>query len=226
MQLSEHTTSLHEIREFLGRHESAPPAWSDPATPLDALYLLLKERREDPLFWADLADLTRRLEDARLRGDLAVAGGLDAARVDRLLADLRESLPANGDGPPNVRAWIGSGVGLAAVAGFVLLGTSLGCPTTTALCPEAGDAGIADDEQTVFCALVDIIDTAEIDDGAKDDLLACLPGLGADERSDLLDEFENASEEELAELLTDLAASSDCDGGGDDDTTHTDDDDH
>jgi hypothetical protein len=225
MQQSEHTTSLHEIRDFLGRHGGAPPAWSDPATPLDALYRLLKERREDPLFWADLADLTRRLEDARLRGDLAVAGGLEPARVDQLLADLRENLPVNGDGPRNVRAWVGSGVGLAAVAGFVLLGASLGCPTT-ALCPEAGDAGIADDEQTVFCSLVEIIDSAEINESAKTDLIDCLPNLNAEDREDLLDEFENASEDELVELLMEMAATNDCDGGGDDDTTFTDDDDH
>ncbi len=223
MQLSEHTTSLHEIRDFLGRHGDAPPAWSDTVTPLDALYRLLQERRDDPVFWADLAELTRRLEDARLRGDLAVAGGLEPARVDQLLADLRESLPASDSGPSSALAWVGSGVGLAAIAGFVLLGASLGCPTT-ALCPEAGDAGIADDEQATFCSLVEIIDSAEINESAKDDLIACLPELNAEEREDLLDDFENASEEELAGMLMEMAATNECDGSGDDDTPWDDDD--
>lgn len=222
--MQQQSTSLHEIRDFLGRHGSAPPAWSDARTPLDALYGLLRERREDPAFWADLADLTHRLEEARRLED---APALDGARMDRLLTDLREALPVNGGGPRSASAWIGSGIGLSALAAFVLLGSSLGCPTT-AVCPEAADAGIAADEQVVYCDLVAIIDAAEINDGARDDLLDCLPNMNAEEREDLLDEFENASEEELAELLMELAASNECEGGSDDDTTEDpwDDDDH
>ena len=218
------STSLHEIRDFLGRHGSAPPAWSDARSPLDALYGLLRERREDPVFWADLAELTRKLEDARRFED---APALDGARMDQLLTDLREALSVDGDAPSNATAWIGSGIGLSALAAFVLLGSSLGCPTT-AVCPEAGDAGIAEDEQVVYCDLVAIIDASGIDEGAKDDLLACLPEMNAEEREDLLDEFENASEDELADLLMVLAASAECHGSAsDDDTTDPwDDDDH
>ncbi len=218
------STSLHEIRDFLGRHDSAPPAWSDARAPLDALYGLLRERREDPVFWAELADLTRKLEDARRFED---APALEGARLDQLLTDLREALPVNGSGPGNATAWIGSGIGLSALAAFVLLGSSLGCPTT-AVCPEAADDGIAEDDQVVYCDLVAIIDAAEIDDGARDDLLACLPNMNAEEREDLLDDFENASEEELADLLMALAATAECHGSADDDDTTDpwDDDDH
>jgi hypothetical protein len=233
------TTSLHQIRAFLDRHGAATPAWSEPERAVDALYELLRARRDDPAFWADLADLTRRLDDARVRPELVEGSevlGLES--VDHLLAELRTALPSTDRGPRTAREWIGAGIGLGALASFLLLGTSIGCPAPDhpgvnddddeyTPCTEATDAGIQDEaEQRVFCDLVDLIESAEIPPGVRDDLLACLPELGAEERSDLLDEFENASEEELADLLEELAVAEPCGEGGDDDTTPWDDDDH
>ena len=238
------TTSLHHIRAFLDRHGASTPAWSEPERALDALYDLLRARRDDPAFWADLADLTRRLDDDRVRPELidgSEALGLES--VDHLVAELRAALPTVDRGPRTAREWVGAGLGLGALASFFLLGASIGCPapihpdvndddddddsTEYTPCAEATDAGIQDEaEQQVYCDLVDLIESAEIPPNIRDELLDCLPLLGAELRSELLDEFENASEEELADLLAQLAASEDCGGGGDDDTTPWDDDDH
>ena len=239
------TTSLHQIRAFLDRHGAGIPAWSEPERAVDALYELLRARRDDPVFWAELADLTRRLDDDRVRPELIDGSEVLGLRsVDNLLTELRSALPTADRGPRTAREWVGAGLGLGALASFLLLGASIGCPapnhpgvnddddddddsTEYTPCVEATEAGVEDeDEQRVYCDLVDLIESAEIPPSIREELLDCLHELGAEERSDLLDEFENASEEELADLLAQLAASEDCGGGGDDDTTPTDDDDH
>ncbi len=233
------TTSLHQIRAFLDRHGAGIPAWSEPERAVDALYALLRERRDDPVFWAELSELTRRLDDARVSPELVDGSEvLGLGSIDRLLVELRESLPATERAPRTAREWVGAGLGLGALASFLVLGAAIGCPapnhpdvgdddTSYTPCAEATDAGIQDEaEQRVYCDLVDLIETAEIPPDVRDDLLACLPELGAEERENLLDQFENASEDDLAELLLDLAETEPCGAGGDDDTTPWDDDDH
>ncbi len=225
---AEHTTSLREIRDFLANQGTDLPPWSAPTTSVDRLYQLLRERREDEAFWTDLAGLTRRLERTQ-RAPLHVDGSdvLSAAVVDQLLSDLRADLPDDTAAPPSARGWIRSSVGFSAIAAFVLLGTSLGCDETAGgdACDAAADEGITDaTEQTVYCDLLDIINASEMDPDLRSDLLACLPELAATERADLLDQFELASEGELADLLEEIASSEQCDGAGSGDQDWVDDD--
>lgn len=226
-------TTLHEIRQYLNTCGCAPPPWSDARTQVDALYALLREKRGDDRFWKGLSGLAVRLEDARVSPALIqgteVLGG---ARVDQLIDDLRASLPVNGDGPRDTRAWTASSIGITALAAFALLGTSLGCEplgpggsgssyqydNLDEACSEAVDAGIDDvDEAEVYCEIVDIIDSSDVGANLKASLLDCLPEYAADEREDLLDAFLNATDDELVELLEDMAWSSPCYEGGDDD---------
>ena len=233
-------TTLHEIRHYLTACGCAPPAWSDARTQVDALYTLLREKRGDDRFWQGLSGLAVRLEDARvspalIEGSEVLGGG----RVDQLIDDLRSSMPVNGDGPRDTRSWTASSIGITALAAFALLGTSLGCDPLGAgdadagagddglvtpyehideACEEAIDGGVVDVyNAAVYCEIVDIIKVSNVGANLKATLLDCLPEYDTDEREGLLDAFLDADDEELVELLEDMAWSSPCYEGDDDD---------
>jgi len=217
-----HPTTLHDIRTFLSEHGRHVPAWSPSRGPLDALVGLLSERRDDERFWRDLAVLTRRIENQRIRPD-AFAGceALGGGDVDCLLDELRRAIPAEADSAPtSTRSWAAT-LNATALAGFVLLGAMAGCddpvPEGEGACEAAETYDIVGaDEQEVFCELVAIIDESGSSDWIRDTLMECIPSLSADERADLLDEFLEASDEELAALLEGLAFSPTCDDDWDD----------
>ena len=216
-----HPTTLHDIRNFLAAQGHAVPAWSSSRRPLEALYEVLQQQRHDEGFWRDLAALTNRIEDARLRPS-AFAGceALGNADVDGLLTDLRSALPDTDSGPRPMRSWTAT-LNATALAGFILLGAVVGCddPVTPdeALCDAAAEYDIAgDDEQAVFCELCDIIDESASSDWVHETLMECIPEMSADAREDLLDEFVNASDEDLANILIGLAQSPECDDDWDD----------
>ncbi len=104
------------------------------------------------------------------------------------------------------------------MAAFALLGTSLGCDGSGPGCEEATEVGISNlQERSVYCEIVHIIEDADVYDTMKANLLDCLPSYSRDERKDLLDEFLAADDDDLVELLEDMAWSSPCYDGSDDD---------
>ncbi len=206
------TVPLHDIRSLLSRYGHDVPAWSSTAAPLDGLYALLADRRDDEVFWRDLASLTRRIEAARDHSDPSIAA-LGATRVDELLTDLRAEIPVAAPTQRSASSWART-LSATALAAFLVLGASMGCEPfdpETAECDAAVEFQVPQDEQTVFCELVEIVEDTAPASWVHDTLMECIPTLAADDREDLLDDFVNASDDELADLLFELATSPDCD---------------
>ena len=206
------TIPLHDVRAFLTRYGHDVAAWSSAAAPLDALYAMLADRRDDEVFWRDLTVLTRRIEDARVRGD-AAGSALGATQVDQLLDDLRAEIPVQSTPQRSVRSWTRT-LSATALAAFLVLGASMGCEPfdpESAECDAAIEYEVPQGEQTVFCELVEIVEDTAPASWVHDTLLECIPSLAADDREDLLDDFVTASDDELADLLFELATSPDCD---------------
>jgi hypothetical protein len=234
----EKTSSLYEIREFLYRENCAPPPWVAPESAVEALYALLSERRGDDRFWSELKELTTRLADRRF--DPSHFGSCDVlshVTVDRLIDDLRAEL-GNQSGDCSGRSlghWLCNTVGAAALAGFLLLGTAVGCDDGGggessdnesqggALCVDAVTAQVEGADGEIFCELVNIVNTSALSDQTRSVLLDCLPDLDAMYRAQLLETFETMADPDLADYLTSMASSTGVcgDPGGDSDTdTH------
>lgn len=215
------TTSLTEIRDFLAAEGCAPEPWSTPEAALQRLYALLVERNDDERFWARLKELTRRLDRGRFDPSaLPEFETLGSAAVDRLVDDLRKSL-GDGDGDKSQRTlgqWLSSNAGMALVA-FLMFGISISCaddepepePTWTVnnwSCQAQADYYdiTDDDERDRLCSLGDYVNGADVYDSDKNLMLDCLPDLSAAYRMELLDQFQNATAEELNDILTEMTA--------------------
>ena len=123
-------------------------------------------------------------------------------------------------GPP--RGWIRTRVATTALAAFLLLGASMGCERTSDGCDEAQRMGIEDEEeQDVYCDLVAVIESAEMDPDIRNDLLECLPEIAAIYRAELLERFLEADDQTLADMIESIAVSLECEnyenGGWEDD---------
>jgi len=222
------TTTLIEIRDFLATEGCAPPPWGPPERAVDALYRLLRERRGDDRFWADLAELTRRLDDRRF-DPAPLSEVLGATELDRLIADLRRSLDGAG-AKPSALAWIGSAASASALVAFLLLGAAAGCdngpsdgdgdvdadvePDADVVpdaeadaeaeepCAEAVARGYTGEVARVYCDLIEVIQGSTVAAGVKTDLLACLPELDAALRASLIEQFATMNDTDLATYLT------------------------
>ena len=223
-------TSLQQVRSFLVEQDAAPPAWSSGAAALEALYALLRERRDDPQFWTALEALLVRLEDGQRRPDL-VAGAetLDGPSMGELLEALRDALPPRPEASDGVRSWA-SGLGGRALAAFLLLGTAVGCPPVRPAstdCVDADGLGLSEPSREVLCELVDIVEASSVSDATQDELIDCLRGITSSRREELLSTFRDLSGDALADALEDFALSDECEEAiGDDDDDDDDDDDH
>ncbi|MCP4604598.1 MAG: hypothetical protein GY847_29430 [Proteobacteria bacterium] len=220
------TTSLIEVREFLMKEGYGPTPWSPPKSVIDSLYTVLNTRKDDDSFWSELSGLTRHLEDRRFH-PLRLDGleVLDGKAVDKLIGDLRYSLPGGNGKGPSLKNWIQSSVSVTALSGFLLLGTAMGCdgPTESSngdtdtgteegLCQEAKDEDISEAEGEIYCDLVSLIKQANITNDEKGIMFDCLPGLDAAYREELLTTFQSLSDDDLAEELEWMAMPcGDCD---------------
>jgi hypothetical protein len=218
--------TLVQVREFLTAHDVDVAPWADPQAPLDALSRLLRARRDDDRFWADLAALTRRLRDARVRPELVEgAEVLGNASIDHLIGALRRHLGED----QTARAWATGQRSAPALAAFLVLGAAFatGCgkadtaapaPTTTPPpttdtepCAEAVAEGLVDDEASVYCELIDLVRASDLSTAMQSDLIDCLTDLAAAEREAWLAEFQSAaSDAELEELLYQHATTYPC----------------
>jgi hypothetical protein len=231
-------TALPDIQAFLLRHGAAVAPWQPAAARVDALLRVLSERRDDPAFWRELARLTERLEADNLA--LHRLDGADAlAPTDRarLLGALRSALQQ-----PGVLPRTAVGTSLRALAGFLMLGMAVACGdksddsatvseeedggvggdggsdgTESTTCDAATELGYSGSEAEVYCELLTLVDSSDIGSEARSQLLECFPALSTARRAELLDAFQNASDDELVNLLNSLAYSEECgwieDGG-------------
>ena len=235
------TTSLMEIREFLGNHQYDAAPWDNQKRVVDQLYDALNEKRDDLLFWTDLKSLVRRLEDRRFDQTIfSNSTAFQNATLDQLLDDLRRSL-GDGDGGSSggnnsdIKRWAKKSISATALFSFLLLGVAVGCneddgdDKDSALCAEAEDERLTGQEGEVFCDLVDIIRNADIPSVTKMELLECLPELDATYREEILEMFQSMTDQEIADYLTSdymLCDDGDDDYSDDDDDDYYGDDDH
>lgn len=207
------STSLHDIRDFLSKYHRDARPWDDPKTALNNLYTLLSEKNSDPVFWSDLKDLTTRLEDRRvLRSNMRGSQVLGETSMEKLIDDLRSGI-SGGSRQIGLSKWVSRSISVTSLFAFMILGTAVSCDTdsggdggSSAACVEAQGEDFTEDEEVVFCNLVDIIKSADIPDSVKEDILACLPELDGDVRENLLDQFQGMTDENIAATLEDLAS--------------------
>ena len=224
------TTSLMEIREFLGDHQYDAAPWDNQKRVVGQLYDALNEKKDDQLFWTDLKSLVSRLEDRRFDQTIfSNSTAFQNATLDQLLDDLRRSL-GDGDGGSgggnnsSLKQWAKKSISATALFSFLLLGVAVGCNEDDgddkdgALCAEAEEEWITGQEGEVYCDLVDIIRTADIPNSTKEILLDCLPYLDAAYREEILEMFESMTDQEIADYL--INDDMFCDNGGDDDDDH------
>jgi hypothetical protein len=229
------TTSLHEVRAFLFEQGAATPPWTSGAAAVDALYALLRERRDDERFWVRLEALLERLEDVRVRPELITgAEALGGAAVGQLLSELRGALPPSDDGPDDARSWARGASAARVLAAFLLLGTAVGCQPQlnrgddddiaganddddVGICVEAVALELEGNDADVYCELLELIEGADVPTSIRLDVLECLPILSAATRAALVDQFRTLDDDELAEALQELAWSWPCNADEDDD---------
>ncbi len=218
-------TTLQEIRRFLAAHSEAQAPWSSSGETLQALYNVLHRHREEDRFWQDLGALVRRLEDRGVHPSLIQGReAYDHRAMDSLLVDLREALPRGDETAGSVSSWARSSLMAPALAAFTLLGVAAGCTvpmtsgddddndaTPVELCDQAEALGYGEEEGQVYCELLEIIDGSSASKSDKIDVIDCLETLSSIRREELLTQFQTATEEELATLLDQLAASEECD---------------
>jgi len=253
------TTSLTDIREFLGAHGCLPPPWESADRVVDRLFLSLCDKKDDPKFQSGLKDLMGRLQDRRF--NQAVLQGsrvLGEAKLSDLVDDLYQSinqsarptcgpalLPAGRPLGSPARRWVGQTVSASALLAFLLIFSAAGCITNgssssggdddndtfidddttppNALCDEAKDHHVTGYDGEVYCQLVDFILAADISDDLKQSLIDCLPNVDEYYRIQLLELFQNMSEQQISDYL-ESNHSEICSTLADDDTYYGDDD--
>jgi hypothetical protein len=90
------------------------------------------------------------------------------------------------------------GPGLAA---FLMLGAAPGCGDEGN--PESCDAGgLEGEDARVYCDLWTLVDEAAISEHQKGEMFRCMDDQGAAERAELLEQFSQMTDEQLAGTLT------------------------
>lgn len=213
-------TSLTDLREFLAAEGCAPKPWSTPEAVLERVFDLLLERRGDEQFWKRLKVLVAQLDERRFdRRALPGFEVLGDTVVDRLIDDLRDSLgDSAAEGRP-LRPWLARSAGMAAVA-FILFGLAVSCDNSESegapydyqvavdawdCVEEAANYDITTpDEIERLCDLGDFVKESGVGSYEQDMMLDCLPGLDEAYRVSLLERFQNASDNELNDLLMEM----------------------
>jgi hypothetical protein len=235
MQKLTQKTGLPAIRDFLARHGCAPAPWENSENVVERLYSVLREKRHDERFWADLKTLTSSLDDERFNiSAMKGSQALPCASADKLLDDLRLSLNGqNGPSGGGLKTWLNRSVGAGALLAFLLLGTATGYgqyrfvpfddaendgefPEARQFNSEEMETVYTEEElaaeemiinQEILLDLVEVIDDANVPEPVKSDLFKCLPDLDAAYRARLLDMFLEMDDVDLADSLEAMSRS-------------------
>ncbi len=228
LETMQKTTSLSEIRDFLRAEGCSVPPWSVSRRTVDSLFALIKYKRNDEFFWRELKTLTDRLEDRRFsHATLYNSDVLAGHSLNDLIDDLKRSLGRPEQKNRNLRDWTTGTISAAALAGFLFLGMATGCDDnddsesatdsdsdsdsdsdtdtdTDTLCDSAVELSILGHDGQVYCDLIDIINEANIEGWEKTELLDCLPDLDAAYREQLLTQFQEMDDQEIAAYLSSM----------------------
>ena len=214
-QKKDRATTLEEIRGFLREHGIDRGRAEGRRGAVDVLYLLLWSRRDDEGFWRRLLDLVSRLQDPRFRADVFLRSEMFAeATAEKLLLDLRAGLRRQTSAERPIWKRIGSRIGAGGLLAFLLLGSASACGDSCG--PDARQLGLQGEEAEVYCGLSSVVLDADVPWTVKSNLLDCLPELDSRYRAEMLEKFQSASEDELADLLRTYSASDQCDEYDDD----------
>jgi hypothetical protein len=198
-------TTTQRVRGFLGEQGVTSRPWASLDDTYAALYLLLRERRDDEAFWPVVGALLRRIvtdgADGPRRLPAPQAELLRSWDVDALVRDLRRALPGGADDRGGYRRLCGA-LAAPALGGFLALGvTAAGCD----MAPDGDDGpapawaeGCALDSGGVVYGALD--DSALADD-EKSSLCGCLAALGSSTQATLSEMFAECDPEALADLL-------------------------
>jgi hypothetical protein len=209
-------TTLSDIRSFLAIQRHGPPPWSPSEAALDGLLGLLVEKQESDLFWEQLAELSRRLQDRQLHRELVTGSDvLGFHTTDELLRALRESLRAH-QGEQRGSPFARQQSNPRSIAGLLMLGLAVACgqPGEDSgsdegddACQEAADNGITGEDSDLFCQLVDMIEASGLGSSDKEALLECLPEMGVSQWELLLTNWASMADQEVEEQMENLAES-------------------
>ncbi len=206
--------SLMDIRVFLHRSGLVIPPWRSAREVIDALYILLDQKKNDDEFWTRIKELVLRLEIHQFNlSPLRDSLGLNDTSVDTLISDLRRGLATT-----HLPCWkqFYARAGVTGFLSFLVLGTALGCREDCSR--EVEDLGIQGDDAEVYCELVGIINEADVAWSCRVNLLDCLPEIDAATREQWLQRFQwlsDRSDAELAGWLEELSSTWPCDSDDD-----------
>jgi len=195
-------TVTQRLRTFLDDEGKKVVAWTTIDQVLDALWVTLHARRDDPGFWRRFESLIEELQvdaardsaDGRAHPSAELLSG---ARIRELLHELRSALPSS-PGQPAPGSFRRTLPRLSApLAAVLLLLGGLACKRTTTT--STPDTAIQSAPPTP--ALQSYVDQSTLDAVKKNDLSSCLPGLSPDRRDGLLVLFRDAEPAVIARTL-------------------------
>jgi hypothetical protein len=127
-------TTTQRVRRFLSQQGAVLRPWTGLKETYDELYALLRRRQGDPEFWQPLKALLQEVvdsaADSQRRGSGATPATelLDTWQVDKLVDELRDALPPEGNGASPTRVDFTRMLSSAVLGGFLLLGlAAAGC---------------------------------------------------------------------------------------------------
>ena len=140
-------TVTQRVRRFLAEQGAALRPWTGLRETYDELYSLLRQRRNAPEFWQPLKGLLRDViesavaSQSRGRRASAQAELLTSWKVDELVDELRDALPADANDAWPARTDFTRKLSSAVLGGFLLLGLAASGCTSNSTAGGTGGAG-------------------------------------------------------------------------------------
>jgi hypothetical protein len=229
-------TVTHRVRSFLASHGVLLKPWSGLDETYAELYALLRRRRSDPSFWQPVADLIRSIVECAAEPGSGRLPAPDAELlaswdIDRLVAGLREALPASGEpcGPDSLKRFT-SRLSAPVLGGFLLLGlVASGCYSSTQARGDAATDAVADPRDAAEAGEPDAVDIppevpwwaegctldrssvlfrtlleSSIEEYSKQHMCTCFSQLNASWNDGLTELFETGTPEQIAFALEEM----------------------
>ncbi len=163
-------TVTHRVRGFLWAQGVRVKPWSGLEETYDALYELMRSRKDDPGFWPALAGLLRAIvesaaEPAAGRLPAPQAELLSSWDIDRLVADMRAALPEgqalSADSGRGAFRRFTAGLAAPVLGGFLLIGmvAAGGCGGETSTVGDTGTEADAPADTSVDTHVDTAVDT-------------------------------------------------------------------
>ncbi|MBI5486570.1 MAG: hypothetical protein HY905_04485 [Deltaproteobacteria bacterium] len=194
-------TVTQRLRGFLGHAGEPMPAWATLDDVLDALWVALHARRDDPAFWRAFAPLVDELRadaarDPRTGLADPSAELLGRARVEDLVAELQRALGGLPSRPePGALRRVLPRLSAPLAACLLLFGGGLACKRSS-----TGN-GSTTDVAPPMTSLSAYVEQSTLTEDQKSGLRACVPDLAPQRHTDLMALFREATPEVIARTL-------------------------